>query len=100
MINTIIFDMNGVIVIDEKYHQLARRKLLKKYNIHSSKEEFKNITLGRTNKEILRYFFKDLSEDDFRKYSNEKTEYAMNLCLPHLTPPAGLIELLDYLYRR
>ena len=49
--------MDGVLVDNGYYHQLAWEAFCKKYKIPFSDEEFKTVFFGRTNEEILPLLF-------------------------------------------
>lgn len=99
MIKAVIFDMNGVIVNDEKIHQRSWKIFCKRHNFKVSREEFKTKFLGRIEKEILTYLFKkQLSKKDLEKYVSERVKIAMDLFRPNLAPINGSLPLIKNLY--
>ncbi len=57
MIKAVIFDMDGVLVDTEKYHEMAYRKIAKGFNINLKKKEIMSIK-GVTAIEIFKSLFK------------------------------------------
>jgi beta-phosphoglucomutase len=101
MIKTIIFDMNGVIILDEEYHNQAWVKFCKKYNFVLTKAEFKTEVMGKRDQDTLAYLFKrNLSNEEINKYSSERYRMAKALMKGKLVLPEGLIDLLDKLQSR
>ena len=87
----VIFDMDGVIVDNGKYHILAFRELCSRYNVTFSEDEFKNRFFGRINEEILPQLLKrDLSEREIDELANEKEALYREIYLPELTAMPGL----------
>jgi len=94
----VIFDMDGVIVDNSKYHQQAWEEFSKKYNIHFSEEKFKTVFFGRINEEVLPILFnRDLSRQEISKLADEKEKIYREIYAPHLTPVKGLLHLLNEL---
>lgn len=54
----VIFDMDGVIVDNTKYHTLALQAFLKQHGKNITVREMKKKVLGRFNKEIFEDIFK------------------------------------------
>ena len=55
-IKNIIFDMNGTMIFDGKYHEIAWKDYAEKLaGRQMSTEEFQHHVLGHTNKDILEY---------------------------------------------
>ena len=55
-IKNIIFDMNGTMIFDGKYHEIAWKDYAEKLaGRQMSTEEFQHQVLGHTNKDILEY---------------------------------------------
>lgn len=68
MITTVIFDMNGVIIDDERIHELIFQDSVLPYGIKISHEEYLECCAGRTDREgyesIGRKFGQDLPVDE------------------------------------
>ena len=92
----VIFDLNGVIINDERIHQESWRQLCKKYNLNLTEEEFKQKVFGRTEADVLEYLFhRKLNEDEINKYSAERVKIAMNIFRPKMALTTGLKNFLD-----
>ena len=98
MNKAVIFDMNGVIIDDERIHQESWRQLCKKYKVELTEEAFKNRVFGRTEKETLEYLFDyKLTSEEVAKYSNERVEIAIEIFKPQLALTDGLLKFLQEL---
>ncbi len=98
MLKVIIFDMNGVIINDEKFHLESWKVFCKKYNFKLSDQEFKDKTMGRTDKETFEYLFgKKLTSEEVNKYGDERDKIARNLVEGKLKLTRGLMNFLEEL---
>ncbi len=92
-----IFDMDGVIVDNGKYHLKAWEEFCNRHNISFTEERF-NEFFGRTNEQVLTdMFHHDLSKQEIKKLGNEKEEIYREIYKPHLKPVEGLISFLEEL---
>ncbi len=92
---SVIFDMDGVIVDNGHYHQLAWMAFCNSHKIPFLEEEFKSRFFGRTNKQILPALFeKDLSPDEIDKLGEEKEAAYRKIYKPQMVPVKGLIPFL------
>lgn len=97
----VIFDMNGVIINDERIHQESWKQICKVHNIQLQEEEFKHNVFGRTEKEIFEYLFKrKITEDELETYSNERVDTAISIFKPQLKIASGLDDLLESLQEK
>jgi HAD superfamily hydrolase (TIGR01509 family) len=97
----VIFDMNGVIILDEEYHNQAWVIFCKKYHFALTKAEFRTEVMGKRDQDTLVYLFKrNLSNEEINKYSRERYRMAKALLKGKLVLPEGLIDLLDKLQSR
>lgn len=97
-IKAVIFDLNGVVVNDERIHQEAWRQFCGKHNLEISEDEFKDKVFGRTEKDVLNYLFKrGLSRKELEKHSTERTQIAIGLFKPIMKLTAGLEKFLRLL---
>lgn len=91
-----IFDMNGVIVNDERFHQASWRKLCEKYGFELTEEEFKHNVFGRTEKDTLNYLFqKQLTDEELEPYLTERVNIAIELYKPEIALTEGLAIFLE-----
>src|SRR3990170_4600540 len=98
MMQAVIFDMNGVIVDDERIHQESWRQLCQKYDFHLTEEEFKHNVNGRTEADTFAYLFrKQLTPQELEKYSAERVKIAISLFRPNFALTDGLLNLLQQL---
>lgn len=96
MITGIIFDMNGVIIDDERIQLLAWKKILKKLHLTLTEEEFKHKVIGRTEREVLETLFNHpLTEDQLENYSNQRIDIAIAAYKNHMELTPGLKKFLD-----
>jgi HAD superfamily hydrolase (TIGR01509 family) len=98
MIKAIIFDMNGVIVDDEELHEIAFRRVLARLGIKFTKEDFKQMCLGRTDKEGFEklkeaYNLKENLEDLLK----DKLQIYLSLVDGNIKSFPGVIELINRL---
>jgi beta-phosphoglucomutase len=96
----VIFDMNGVMVDDNRYHKLAWKCFCKKYGFQMSDRELKENVYGKTNEAILTFLFgKRLSKKDLVKFANEKESLYRREFGKVIRPVAGLKSFLEELKR-
>jgi beta-phosphoglucomutase family hydrolase len=94
----VIFDMDGVMVENISYHVEALNVFCERHGCSFTDEEFKTYLSGKTVNEVMRFIFrKELSEDEIKKYANEKEEIYRTLYKPFLLPTKGLIGFLEML---
>ena len=94
----VIFDMDGVIVDNGKYHQQAWEAFSKKYNIPFSEKKFNTVYFGRTNEQILpKLFNRDLSRQEIKKLGDEKEAVYREIYRQHLKAVPGFIHFLEEL---
>lgn len=101
MLKAAIFDMNGVIIDDERIHQESWRQICKKYNFHLTEDEFKHNIFGRTEADTFEYLFhRQLTPEELAKFSDERVKTAIDIFKPQLTPTIGLLNLLEELTKQ
>lgn len=100
MFKAIIFDMNGVIINDERIHQESWRQYCQKHGFSLTEDEFKHQVFGRTEKEILEYLYKkEVTPEELEKDSNERVALSIQIFQPQLQIMEGLDTLLENLYQ-
>jgi beta-phosphoglucomutase len=94
----VIFDMDGVIIDNHHFHMQAWEKFCQKYDILLNNEEFKENVTGRTVADAIRYIFNNkVSEEELKKYSEEKEALYRELYEAHIKPVKGLAAFLEQL---
>jgi beta-phosphoglucomutase family hydrolase len=91
-----IFDMDGTLVDNMKFHSQAWMALFESLGIHLDADEFQRRTAGKTNPEILRKFTdRNLTDEEIRGLSDQKENFYRDLYRPHLKATTGLLFFLE-----
>jgi beta-phosphoglucomutase len=94
----VIFDMDGVIVDSNPYHQIALKKFCEQHGYQLSDEYLKAKIFGRTNADWLGELFQGkLTEEQIRDYEHEKEQLFRDIYAPQIKPLNGLIGFLYHL---
>ncbi len=94
----VIFDMDGVIVDNHRYHLDAWLSFFEKYAIRMSEQDYKQKINGRTMQEILPGLLeKELSPDEIHQYGEEKETLYRDLYRKHIAATPGLSSFLETL---
>jgi beta-phosphoglucomutase family hydrolase len=98
----VIFDMDGTLIDNLRYHLQAFREMYKRYGIPPiSDDEFLQYSNGRTNDDVIRYVFgSDISQVRVNALGNEKEEIYRELYRPHMQLSKGLQPIIEELHRR
>ena len=95
-----IFDMDGVLVDNHKWHFEAWVEFGKKYGMEITAGEFGK-QFGSTNRQVLVSLFGNvLSEEQVIALGNEKEDIYRQLYLPFIKPVDGLPEFLQNIYTK
>ncbi len=95
-----IFDMNGVIVNDERIHQESWRKISQKYGFKLTEDQFKHHVFGHTEKDTFNYLFqRNLTDDELEPYLNERVKIAIDLYKSQIELTDGLLDFLNDLQK-
>ncbi len=98
MVEAVIFDMNGVIIVDEQYHNESWVELCRRYSFSITDEEFKTEVMGKRDRDTLDFLFKRiLSDEECNKYADERDGIVEGIVKDKLQLPEGLLELLSYI---
>lgn len=96
----VIFDMDGVIMDNNAYHETAWKEFCNNYGIHLTEEELHEFVFGRVAKDTLDFIFKkELTSDEVERYVEEKEVIYRAIYGPRIRPLAGLLEFLDDLLK-
>ena len=91
-----IFDMDGTLVDNMKYHTQAWLALFESLGIHLEADDFQRNTTGKTNPEILRQITgRNLSDIEIQDLANQKEANYRKLYRPHLAAINGLVSFLS-----
>lgn len=93
-IRGLIFDMDGTIVDNMRFHDDAWEAWHAKYALPFDRPSFFGRTAGRTNPEIIGEMFPDLSQDEIVARGMEKEALYVDLYRPHVRAVSGLVELM------
>ncbi len=93
----VIFDMDGVIVDNMKYHKKAWEMFLKMHAPEMDVEEFSN-HFGKVNKDLLKIVFqREISDEEESRYGDEKESLYRELYAEDIAPTEGLVGFLKEL---
>jgi HAD superfamily hydrolase (TIGR01509 family) len=95
MPGALLFDMNGVVIDDMRFHEQAWIDLAVAHGRALEVTEVRERLSGRTNPEILEILFGPLPADRATRLGDEKEAAYRRVYAPHLAPVPGLLELLD-----
>lgn len=92
-----IFDMDGVVVDNHRYHFAAWMVFAEKHNFTLDEQIYRDNYNGKTNVDLFRMIFGDISQVRIRELTDEKEGLYKSLYREHMLAHTGLIEFLDYL---
>jgi beta-phosphoglucomutase len=91
----LVFDMDGVIVDSNPFHQEAWRAFCRMHGCALADDELRRYVYGRTNADALRHLFGDcLDAGMIERYASQKEQCYRELFRPHLEPLPGLLTFL------
>lgn len=93
-----IFDMDGVVVDNHKYHFKAWMEFAQKYKFELNDQIYRDKFNGKTNKDLFQMIFgADISEAQSLAYAEEKEANYKKLYEAEMKPLKGLIDFLEFL---
>lgn len=92
-----IFDMDGVLVTNMHFHELAFYEFGRRHGREITREFFLEHITGSTNERIMPKIFGQISDQDVRLFSDEKEAIYREMYLPELRATEGLFSFLDHL---
>jgi beta-phosphoglucomutase len=92
-----LFDMDGVVVDNHQYHFKAWMEFSRRHNFNLNKEIYRDKFNGKTNSDLFRMIFGDISAEDVDCFAKEKEGLYMELYSPHMMAHTGLVEFLEFL---
>lgn len=93
----VVFDMDGVIIDNHHYHTKAWEQFWINHDLKITEEQYNDFINGRTNYDIMRYLFGDISQERIDQLSFEKEKLYRELYVDHIVIANGLDVLLDEL---
>lgn len=94
----VIFDMDGVIMDNNPYHEKAWKAFCKNHQLDLTDEELQNYVFGRIAKDTIDFIFKKKhSQEDVDRYVNEKEEIYRAMYTDKIKLLEGLKEFLEEL---
>lgn len=100
MIKGVIFDMDGVVVDNHRYHFKAWMAFAEKYQFTLNEIIYRDEFNGKTNADLFQKIFGKLTPEKLKEYSDEKEEMYQKLYFPEMRAHTGLIDFLDYLKKK
>jgi len=88
----VIFDMDGVLVDNARFHEQAFAEYFSRYGIKLAPEMF-----GRGNEEIMTELFPNESKERRQELADGKEAYYREIFEPQIKPVPGLVALLNEL---
>jgi beta-phosphoglucomutase len=96
-----VFDMDGVIVDNRKYHVLAWKAFAREHGVPFDIRHFKNHLFGRVNRDIFMGLYGHaLPEAEVIAWAEEKEALYRSIYKGHVEPTRGLVAFLDALDAR
>jgi beta-phosphoglucomutase len=90
-----IFDMDGTLVDNMRFHTQAWQKMLAENNVEMDAHEFLVKTAGKTNREIIPQIFKEISDERIDILAKRKESLYRELFSEHRTTVKGAVEFLE-----
>ena len=98
MIDTVLFDMDGVICHTNPFHSEAFQVFFKKRNMNPSQEEFEQHMYGKSNSYIFSHFFgRKIEGEELFKYEDEKESLFREIYSNQVESIDGFLTFLDKL---
>lgn len=95
-----IFDMDGVVVDNHKYHYQAWKAFADKYNFNLTPEIYRDRFNGKTNADLFPMIFGEVTQEKMQKYADEKEGMYKKIYLEHMKAHTGLIDFLEFLKKK
>lgn len=97
----VIFDMDGTMIANMRFHKLAWQEFLKKHHISLSNEEFTDKISGKKNNEIFNILFGNtISTEEKGRYAEEKEQLYRELYSDHIVEIKGLSNFIAKLEKQ
>lgn len=100
MIDTVLFDMDGVICHTNPFHSEAFKVFFQKRNMFPSEEEFGQHMYGKNNGYIFSHFFgRKIEGEELWAFEDEKEGLFREIYASQVKPIDGLLPFIDALTR-
>ena len=97
MIQAVIFDMNGVIIDDERDQEQAWRQFCQKHELTVAESDFASRIMGRPERATFEYLFGyELTNDEVDALSRERVALAQAIIGTNLPGITGLAQVRGY----
>lgn len=93
----VIFDMDGVVVDNHKFHFEAWMEFSRRHKFNLNAEIYRDQYNGKTNRDLFQMIFGEISEQKIQEYTEEKEGLYQKLYKDEMVAHKGLIDFLDYL---
>lgn len=91
-----LFDLDGVVVDNMRFHELAWRRFFEAHGVQLDRDDFFRNTSGMPTRDVLSYFLKrPVPPDEAAALTAVKERLYRELYGPHLRPAAGLPRFLS-----
>lgn len=94
-IKAFIFDMDGTIIDNMRFHIQAWQEFLSNLGVELTQKEIQDKNMGTIEEVMRRFCGEDLSNDEVVELGNQKELIYRNLYRPHLKPISGLNDFLN-----
>jgi HAD superfamily hydrolase (TIGR01509 family) len=92
----VIFDMDGVLMDNNLYHEIAWKRFCERYDVQLTDEELHEFVFGRVAKDTLEFIFRrELTPEEIEFFVEEKELIYRKLYQPLIKPLDGLMDFLD-----
>lgn len=92
--------MDGVVVDNHQYHFKAWMAFSERYKFELNAQIYRDKFNGKTNADLFKMIFGDISDAEAKKYADEKEGMYKNLYAEHMRAHTGLLDFLDYLKKQ
>ncbi len=98
MIDTILFDMDGVICHTNPHHSKAFQEFFQKRGLNPSEKEYAAHMYGKSNSYIFSHFLgRPVFGDELQEYEDEKEGLFREIYADHVKPIDGFLDFLNLL---
>lgn len=97
MIKGAIFDMDGVVVDNHRYHFKAWMAFSEKYKFKLDEDIYRDQFNGKTNADLFHMIFGKMTPEKAKALADEKEGMYQEIYREHMVPHTGLVEYLEHL---